>query len=122
MVGGHDFADTIGDAARFVFLRLRENQGEFVAAVSRGGIDGAAVNAENIGEAADGAAADEMAGTIVDYLQAVEIKQQHGEVPAGAIGGLPLALKNIEQAAGTGWAVERITDGPMVNLLETPRG
>src|SRR5712692_5643526 len=121
IVVGHDFADAICDAARFVFLRLRENQGEFVAAVSRGGIDGAAVNAENIGEAADGAAADEMTVTIVDYLQAVEIKQQHREVPAGAIGALRLVLKNIEQAAVVGEAGERITDGQMVNLFEEPR-
>jgi len=48
VVAGENFADAIRNSVGFVFLRFRENQREFVAAVSRGGIDGTAVNAENI--------------------------------------------------------------------------
>src|SRR5260221_8802458 len=43
-VVGENFADTIRDTMRIVFCRFRENQGEFVAAVSRGGIDSAAID------------------------------------------------------------------------------
>jgi len=106
---------------RFVFLGFRENESEFVAAISRSGINGAAVNAENIGEAADGAAADEMAIAIVYFFQLIEIKKQHGEGPAGAIGALRLVFKDIEQAAVVGKAGKRIADGKMANLFEEPR-
>src|SRR5258708_13223544 len=106
---------------RFVFLGFRENEREFVAAISRSGINGAAVNAENIGEAADGAAADEMAIAIVYFFQLIEIKKQHGEGPAGAIGALRLVFKDIEQTAGVGKAGERITHATMPNLFEKPR-
>jgi len=80
------------------FFGFRENEGEFVAAVPRGGIDSAAMNAENVGEAADGAAADEMAVGIVNGFQAIEVEKQHGEGPAGALGALRLVFKNIEEA------------------------
>src|SRR5713226_8842222 len=121
IVVGHDFADAIGDAARFVFLGFRENQGEFVAAVSRGSVNCAAMNPENIGEAADGTAADKMAVTIVNRFQTIEVEKQHGEGPASAIGALRLVFKNIEQAAVVGKAGERIADGQMVDLFEEPR-
>jgi len=49
-----------------------ENQGEFVAAITSGGIDGTAVNAENLSEAADGAAADEMSVGVVYQAIALE--------------------------------------------------
>jgi len=103
---------------RIVFCRFRENQGEFVAAVSRGGIDSAAMNAEYIGEAADGAAAEEMAEVIVDFLQAVEVEKQHRERPAGAIGALGFVFKDIEKPTVVGKAGKGIADGQMVDLLE----
>src|SRR5260370_25839624 len=58
---GENFADTIRDTMRIVFCRFRENEGEFVAPVTRGGIDGTAMNGEDIGHAAYGAAAQQMA-------------------------------------------------------------
>jgi hypothetical protein len=66
IVVGQDLANAIGDTAGFVLLGFGKNEGKFVAAVARRGVNGAAVDAENIGEAADGAAADEMAVTVVD--------------------------------------------------------
>src|SRR5882762_478232 len=119
-VVGKNFADAIRDAVCFVLLGFRENQGEFVTAITGGGIDGAAMNAENIGEAADGAAADEMTVAVVNFFQFIEVEKQHGEGPAAAIGALRLAFKNIEQPAVVGESGERIADGKMVNLLEEP--
>src|SRR5205807_10486036 len=57
------------------------------------------VNAENVGEPADGAAADEMAKVIVYFFQAIEIKKQDGERPAVAIGAVGFGFQDIEQAA-----------------------
>jgi hypothetical protein len=65
IVGKH-FANAIGHAARFVFLRFRKNKSKFIAAVARGSVDGAAMDAENVGEAANGVAADEMAVVVVE--------------------------------------------------------
>src|SRR5258708_8314034 len=61
-----------------------------------------------------------MAIAIVYFFQLIEIKKQHGEGPAGAIGALRLVFKNIEQAAVVGKAGERIADGKMANLFEEP--
>src|SRR5260370_28108147 len=79
------------------------------------------MSAENIGEAADGAAAKEMPEVIVDFLQAIEVEKQHGEWAPGAIGALRLVFKNIEKAAIVGKAGERIADSQMMNLFEEPR-
>lgn len=103
-VAGHDRANAIGDARGFFVRSFRQNESEFVAAVTRGGIDGAAMNAENIGEAANRTAADKMAVAIVDFFQAVEVKKQYGKGAAGAIGALRFAFKDIEQAAVVGEA------------------
>src|SRR6266576_2687709 len=45
----------------FVFLRFWKDQCKLVSAVARRGVNGAAVNAQNIGDTADGAAAYKMA-------------------------------------------------------------
>src|SRR5690349_23863476 len=95
-VASKDFADAVGDTTRFVLLRFRKNQGEFVAAISRGGIDCTAVDAEDIGKTADGAAADKMAKVIVYFFQAIEIKKQDGERPAVAIGAVGFGFEDIE--------------------------
>src|SRR6267143_5940682 len=107
IIVGENFADAIRDTACFVFLRFRENQGEFVPAVSRGGIDGAAVNTENIGKAADGAAADEMAVAIVDFFQFIEVEKEHGERSAGAVGTLRFTFQDVEQVPVVSKAGER---------------
>src|SRR5260370_9003417 len=99
---------------RIFFCRFGENEGEFVAAVSRGGIDSAAMNAEHIGEAADGAAAEEMAEVIVDFLQAIEVEKQHRESPAGAIGALGFVFKDIEKPAIVGKAGNALPNDHMV--------
>src|SRR5580704_19223384 len=47
----HDYANTICNALCFRVQRLRQNESELIAAVARGGIDGAAMNAQDGGEA-----------------------------------------------------------------------
>src|SRR5437016_9201990 len=47
-VVGENFADAIRDTVCFVLLGFRENQGEFVTAITGGGVDSTAMNAENI--------------------------------------------------------------------------
>src|SRR5207245_11551166 len=118
IVVGHDFADTVGHAVGLGFLRFWENEGEFVAAIASGGIDGPAVNAEDIGEAADGPAADEMAVAVVDGFQAIQIEKQDSERAAGAVGALGFVFEDVEEAAVVGEAGERVADGHVANALE----
>src|SRR6266581_4973043 len=64
------------------------------------------------------AAADKMAVTVVDIFQAIEVKKQHGEGPAGAVGAVRLVFEDVEQAAIIGEAGERIADSKMVDLFK----
>jgi hypothetical protein len=114
----HDCANAIGDALRFGVLRFGQNESELVSAVARGGIDGAAMNAQDGGEAAERAAANQMAKAVVNFFQAVEIEEQNGEGPAGAIGALGLVLENVEKPAVVGEAGERVADSKVADLFE----
>ena len=121
IVVGHHFANTTGDAPGFVLLGFRENQGEFVTAISRRGIDGAAVYPENIGEPADRMAADKMAVVIVNFFQIIEVEKKHGEWAAAAVGALGFVFEGVKQAAVVRKAGERIANGEMADLFEKPR-
>src|SRR5690242_7960540 len=116
----HHFADAIGNTMCFHFLRFRQNESELVAAVACRGVDCAAIDAENRGQAAKRAAADQMAELVIDFFQAVEIEQQNRKGPAGAVSTLGLILQNIEKVAIVCEAREGIADREMANLLEEP--
>src|SRR5580704_4770402 len=120
LVLGHDHANAVCDVLCFRVLRLGQDESEFIAAIARGGIDSAAMNAQDGGQAAEGSAADEMTEAVVDFFQAIEIEKQNGERPAGAVGALSFILENVEEAAVIGEAGERIADGKMANLFEEP--
>src|SRR5438876_8877398 len=81
----------------FVFLRFWKDQCKLVSAVARRGVNGAAVNAQNIGDTADGAAAYKMAVTVVNGLQTIEVQKQHGKRTAGTVGALGFVFQNVEQ-------------------------
>jgi hypothetical protein len=115
---GHDYANAIRDMLRFFVLRLGQNESELIAAVTRGGIDSTAMNAQDGGQAAKGSAADEMTEAVVNFLQAVEIEEQDGEGPAGAVGALGFVLEDVEEPAVIGEPGERIADSEMADLLE----
>jgi len=117
-VAGHDSADTVGDTLGFVVQSLGQDESEFVAAVTRSGIDGAAVNAQDMSESIERVAADEVPVGIIDFLEAIEVEQKNSEGPAVAIGALGFRFKDIEQTAVVGKTGERVTDGEVANLLE----
>ena len=117
---GEDFPDTAGNTPRFVLLGFRENEGKFVAAIPRGSINGAAVKAENIGEPAEGAAADEMAVAVVDGFQAIKIEKQDSESPAAAIGALRFVFEEVEETTVIGKAGEWVAYGKVVDLFKEP--
>src|ERR1700720_1596218 len=62
-----------------------------------------------------------MAEAVVDFFQAVEIKEQNGEGPAGAVSALGFIFEDVEEATVIGEAGERVADGEMADLFEEPR-
>ena len=73
-------AQAIGDALRNLLdpLRVRINQedGEFVAAVTRGNIGSTAILFHHAGQTPQGAVACQMAQPVVDALQVVQVEKQ----------------------------------------------
>jgi len=117
-VVGHNVADAIGDALGIFFFRFGKDESEFIATVAGGGVNGAAMNAESIRDAAESAAASEMTESVVDFFEAIEIEEQDGERPLGTIGALGFVFEDVEKLAVIGEAGERIANGQMANLFE----
>ena len=120
-VAGHDRTDAVGNALGFFVRSFRQNKSEFVAAIARGGVDGAAMDAQDVPEAIEGVATDEVTVRVVDFLQAVEVEQENGERAAVAIGALGFRFENVEQAAIVSEAGERVADGEVAHLFEQAR-
>ena len=121
LVLGHDDANAIGDVLGFRVLRLWQYESELIAAIARGGVNRAAVNAQDGRQAAKSAAADQVAEAVVDFFQAVEIEEQNGEGPAGAVGALGFIFEDVEEAAVIGEPGERVADSEMADLFKEPR-
>src|ERR1700732_865886 len=117
-VAGHDRTDTVGDALGFVVQSFRQDESEFVAAIARGGVNGAAVDAQDVRESTERVAADEMAVGVVDFLEAVEVQEENSEGGGVGIGALGFGCEDVEQAAVVGEPRKRVADGEMAYLLE----
>ena len=98
-------------------FRFRENENEFVPSVTRRGVHGAAMNAQNVCQAADGCRSHEMTVGIIDHLQLVQVKQHDGEGAPGAFVALDFRVEGIEKPAVVGESGERIGDRQLANVL-----
>src|SRR2546425_8935652 len=83
-VGSEPLGNAIGNPQGGSGFRFRKNKHEFVATVTRSSVNGAAMNAKNVSQAADGFAAHEMAIGIIDLFQAVQIEEYDGKRAGGA--------------------------------------
>src|SRR5579859_8018176 len=81
----HDFTDAVCHLMRLCLLRLWQYESKLIATVARGGIDGPAMNPQDGCQAAKGAAANQMAEAVVDFLQAIKVEEQNSERPPGAV-------------------------------------
>lgn len=121
LILSHDHTNAICDVLGFRVLRFRQNESELITTITRCGVDSAAMNSQNGGQATQSAAANQMAEAVVDFLQAVQIEEQNGEGAASAVGALGFVLEDVEQMTVVGEASERIADGEMADLFEKPR-
>src|SRR5207302_8062811 len=117
-IGAEPLADAFADAAGGLRAGFRKHQSKLIAAVTRGGIDGAGVQAKNVAETANGVRADQMAVAIIDLLEIVEIHQDHGEASSATAGTLDFALERVQQGTIIAQAGERIADGEPPHLLD----
>ena len=97
-VAGHHGADAVGHALGFIVQSFRQDESKFVAPIACSGVNGAAVDAQDVRKAIERVAANQMAVRVVDFLQAVEIEEQYGERPAIAIGALGFCFQDVQQA------------------------
>src|SRR5262249_53914963 len=93
------------------------NQYKFVPAVASSHVDLAAVEAEDFGEANEGAAAYQMAVRVVDFLQSVHVEQQDRKGIARAVVALDFGVKGFDQMAIVGEAGERVAGGKVADVF-----
>ena len=120
-LGGQAFPNAIRNTRGKLFGSFGKHDSEFITAVAGGRIDGARMMAQNLTEANEGAAADEMAEAVVDGLEAVHIEQHDAEGPTRAAGAIEFGFDDGDKAAIVRETGERIADGQRTDLIEEPR-
>src|SRR5215467_3043837 len=116
----HFFVDAADDAAGDVRPRFREDDGEFVAAVTRRCVNGAAVIAENLSQAHQRPAAREVPVAVVDLFEAVHVEKDHAEGSLRAARTIEFRFDDAQQTAIVGKAGERVADGERPHLIKEP--
>src|SRR5216684_2555687 len=116
-VGAEPLGNSIGNPMGRSGFRFRKNKHEFVPSVTRSGINGAAMNAKNVSQAADGFAAHEMAIGVIDLFQAVQIEEHDGKWAGRAFVTLDFGVEGIEKPPVVGEPRERIGDGQMMHAF-----
>src|SRR5262249_8694036 len=109
-VFGKAMRNSIGNEARILQRRFWQDEGEFVATVSRRHIDFPAVDAQHVRHTAQSAAANDVPVGVVDLLQTIEIEQEDGKRTASPVMALDLRIEAVEEMTVVGETGERITD------------
>jgi hypothetical protein len=116
-VGSETLSNSIGNPLSSWGFRFRENEGEFIASVTRRSVNGAGMNAENVRQAADGVGSHEMAIGVIDNFQPVQIEQHDGKRPPGAVVAPDFRVEGVEKSAVVGKAGERIGDRQLAHVF-----
>jgi len=110
-IGTEPLSNAISNSQRGRGVRFGKNEDEFVPPVTRSGVNGAAMNAKNVSQAADGFATHEMAVSVIDLFQTVQIEEHDGKRAGGAFVPLDFRVEGVEKPPVVGQAGERIRDG-----------
>src|SRR6266446_4258717 len=109
--GDESLVNAIGNPQSGRGFRFGKHEHEFVPPVTRSSVNGAAMNAKNISQAADGFASHQMAVGVIDLFQAVQIEEYDGKRARGAFVPLDFGVEGIEKPPVVGEPRERIGDG-----------
>src|SRR5882724_3169510 len=101
-IGAEPLGNSIGNPKSRRGFRFGKHEHEFVPPVTRSGVNGAAMNAENVSQAADGFASHEMAVGVIDLFQAVQIEEYDGKRAGGAFVALDFGVEGIEKPTVVG--------------------
>jgi hypothetical protein len=88
--------------------------------VARRSVDGTAAISQDLPEPAECPVTCEMAKSIVNLLQPIEVEKYNGKFPAGSAGSADLGLQHFEQAAVIGQTGQRIAQRLMPQLVFKP--
>src|SRR6267143_2622021 len=116
-IGAKPLGNSIGNPKGSSGFRFRKNKHEFVPTVTRSGVNGAAMNAKNVSQTADGFAAHEMAVSVIDLFQAVQIEEHDGKRAGSAFVALDFGVEGVEKPPVVGEPRERISDGQMMHAF-----
>src|SRR5260370_35342844 len=79
------------------------------------------MHTQDVGQALERAASDEMSISVVHALQSIQIEQQDREFAAGAAGALDFGFENVNEMPVIGEARKRIADSQVPYLQKQPR-
>src|SRR4029077_1973922 len=108
------------DAPSRAVASLRQQQGKFIAAVSRSSIDSSAMLSKDLGYAAYGARARLVSVTVVDFLQLIEIHQQHRKMTISSARSFQFALQHFDKAPIIRQSSQAVADRSVADLSEEP--
>src|SRR5216684_95338 len=112
--------NAVADSLRRVVGRLcacfRQDHRKLVSAVARRCIDVPA-EAQNIGHPAEGMASDQMAVAVVDFLQSIQVKQQQGKLPPGALRTLDFHIQHFRKMAIVGQSRQRVASRLLTEMI-----
>lgn len=101
-------ANALGDVKRGFGAGFGKNEDKFISAVTGGDVNFSGMETENVGKAAERAAADEMSVFIVDFLEMIHIEQDHRERVSRAIITFDFGFEGFDEAAVVGEPGERV--------------
>lgn len=104
-------ADSLGSVLRALPVGVQQENGEFISTVTSGNFRAATVFLHHPGKAIQGAVAGEMAKTIIDAFQVVEVQEKEGKRLARALGATDFTLKALEKFAIVGEPGEPVMTG-----------
>jgi len=70
----HHGMNALNYAFGFFLFRFWQDESKFVAAVARGSIDGAAIDAQCVRDSANRTAANQMTIAVINFFQAIEVE------------------------------------------------
>ncbi|HTW42912.1 MAG TPA: hypothetical protein VMD79_11410 [Solirubrobacteraceae bacterium] len=118
----HGAAQTLGEHERLILAGVGEDQRELLTADARSGVDLALVRAEHARDAPQGGVADLGAGAVVDFLEMVQVADEHRQLAAAAPGAFELEVEQLAKAPPVGQSRQRIGAGGVVEACDQQLG
>ena len=108
------------DVQRRLATGFGQHYNKFVASIASGNVNFARMQNENLGEAAERTAANEMAVLVIDFLQVIHIQQNDGEGQVRPAVAPDFRINGFKEPAIVCQAGERIAASQLTNMILGP--